>query len=63
MKTLPQCPSCDAVDTLSIERIDPHGVKVCTCSCCAKRCYVAAGGAIVHVESRVDISGVTMTDP
>lgn len=60
---LPDCPrpGCGHLETtLTVERIEPKGVRVCSCSCCGQRCRVNADGAVVHVPDRRDVSGNEM---
>lgn len=59
----PDCPQCDASDTLEPERSEGRGVMVCVCSCCAAVVRVNADGAIVHAEPVTDLRGRVMTDP
>lgn len=49
--TLPDCPSCDAAQTLEAIRSDTRGAKWCLCSCCGKTCLVDANGVVVHLGS------------
>jgi Zn ribbon nucleic-acid-binding protein len=48
---LPDCPQCNATSTLMPARVEPRGVKVCSCSSCGTTCRVNADGAVIH-ESR-----------
>ncbi len=59
---MPQCPYCDAADTLKAERVEGNGVFVCVCTCCAKQCRVNADGVVIHSDKR-DLGGIVMTDP
>lgn len=61
MKTLPDCPHCDADATLSAVRVEVRGVVVAECSCCGKTCRVR-DGTVVHVPDRRDINGTMMYD-
>lgn len=61
--TLPDCPHCDSVNTLSLVRAEPRGVRVGECSCCNAIVRVNVAGAIVHADRRLDVSGSEMTDP
>jgi len=42
---LPDCPhfGCDARKSLDVVTIEPHGVLLCVCWCCAKECRVQGG--------------------
>ncbi len=51
MRTLPDCPSCDARATLNAVHSEGKGILVCVCSCCGKQCRVNEFGEIVHKES------------
>lgn len=56
MTGLPDCPNCDSAWTLEVAREEPHGVRVCLCTVCAKECRVNAHGRILPDIER-DISG------
>ena len=58
---LPDCPHCDAANTLKAERSEPRGVRVCECSCCSAIVRVNVGGAIVHVPDLRDVNAVHAT--
>lgn len=63
MKGTPDCPHCDAANTLEAERAEPRGVRVCWCSCCGQRCRVDADGAVVHVPDVRDVQGHMIDGP
>lgn len=47
MKTLPDCESCEATNSLEKIRADEKGCIWCLCSCCAKTCLVK-DGRVIH---------------
>ena len=64
--TLPDCPhGCDAANTLEVERIEPRGIRVCVCTCCARVCRVNTTGQVVHraTPAVIDVNGVPMFEP
>ena len=63
MRELPDCIFCDANQSLQAERVEPNGVLVCLCSCCAKQCRVNADGLVIHTPDARDASGRQMFDP
>lgn len=67
MTALPDCPrpGCGHLNTtLTVERIEPKGVRVCSCSTCGLRCRVDASGVVVHLdERRTDLQGNEMFEP
>jgi transposase-like protein len=46
--SLPDCPSCDADQSLQVIRSDTNGLKWCLCSVCAKTVLLDAKNRIVH---------------
>ena len=54
------CPHCSAANTLTKVRVEPNGVLVCLCSCCAKLCRVNAEGAVIHTPDKRDVNGTVM---
>lgn len=50
--TLPDCPKCDAVNTLKAFRSDVNGLKWTTCSCCSAIVLIDADNRIVHVAAK-----------
>lgn len=62
--TLPECPFCDADNTLTPVASDGKGVIVAECSCCSRRCRVNAEGVIVWpVKVETDVSGNLIDGP
>ena len=59
---LPDCPSCDAANSLKPIRGDGPSVW-CECSCCSKQCLVKDGRVVHHSEDVRDVSGNQMHDP
>lgn len=57
--TTPDCPHCDANDTLKVVRAESRGVRVCECSCCSAVVRVNADGAVVHVVRTADVVDVS----
>lgn len=59
---LPDCPRCNANDTLTIDQTEKGGTRVCWCSCCAQRCRVDQDGRAYRVEldSVLDVNGTQM---
>ena len=63
MKTLPDCPSCSAADTLkAVSRDAQTDVTLAECSCCSKVCRVDARGRVLRYVER-DVSGVVIDGP
>lgn len=60
---LPDCPHCDSARTLSAERAEPRGVRVCWCDSCGKQCRVNVDGAVIHTERKIDTQGNSITGP
>lgn len=54
--TLPDCPHCDARETLKVEQTE-YGSQFCECSCCSHRCRVDHEGRAQKVERKTDVSG------
>lgn len=64
--TLPDCPNCDANQTLSAVRADRHGLRWCECSCCGLTALVNAAGVVVWkaIQPDVrDVNGVVIDGP
>jgi hypothetical protein len=57
---LPDCPRCDARQTLDPERVAMGGVIVAVCSCCAVVVRVSCGRVVHPCEPATDISGNMM---
>jgi hypothetical protein len=46
-RPLPDCPHCDATDTLKPERVEGAGTIIAVCSCCSKTVRIRADGAVL----------------
>lgn len=56
----PQCPWCDAANTLDAGWSE-MGSTYCHCTCCGKRCYVDRHGAHRTPEPDVrDVNGIVI---
>ncbi len=49
---LPDCPKCDAVQTLTVFRSDTRGLKWAHCSCCSAVVLLDPEDRILHVTPR-----------
>jgi hypothetical protein len=56
---LPDCPSCDAAQSLEAIR-SQGGLIECTCSCCGKTCFVKDNVVVHPSPDKRDVSGVQM---
>ena len=48
MTDLPDCPHCDAAQTLEVIRSDTAGRLWVVCSACAKTCLLDAKHRVIH---------------
>lgn len=48
-RNVPDCPKCNAADTLKVHRSDTRGQRWCYCTCCSKPVLIDAEGHILHV--------------
>lgn len=62
MAPLPDCPFCNAADTLTPVNGDFAGSIWCVCSCCARTSLVK-DGRVVYPVPRTDVSRNQMDGP
>lgn len=48
----PDCPRCDAANTLKVTRADTHGLRWLYCDCCSATVLVDKDGRVLHVSAR-----------
>jgi hypothetical protein len=60
---LPDCPRCDACESLELVRSDVRGLRWCACSCCGKETLLDAEGRVLHPPRQTDVNGVPMFEP
>ena len=59
---LPQCPSCDASDTLEHVWTE-MGTEHYRCTCCAKQSWIDSHGRAQRSEPVLDVSGHLVDGP